>query len=135
MACPKSWNSLPQDLRVPGITQGEFRNKLKTVLFEEMLAGSEAISLILLNNFLLSVFHLGHSFCYCCALGLDLYREHIKPLCGDNNNAMIPTWNIGGGGGLALRRGGGGLASTTQGGIDAPVSQISLNSFALFCSS
>ena len=39
VACPKSWNSLPQDLRVPGITQGEFRNKLKTVLFEEMLAG------------------------------------------------------------------------------------------------
>ena len=55
MACPKSWNSLPQDLRVPGITQGEFRNKLKTVLFEEMLsacqAGSEAISLIPLSNF------------------------------------------------------------------------------------
>ena len=38
VACPKSWNSLPRDLRVPGITQGEFRNKLKTVLFEEMLA-------------------------------------------------------------------------------------------------
>ena len=38
MACPKSWNSLPQDLCVLGITQGEFRNKLKTVLFEEMLA-------------------------------------------------------------------------------------------------
>ena len=34
----KSWNSLPQDLRVPGIPQGKFRNKLKTVLFEEMLA-------------------------------------------------------------------------------------------------
>ena len=39
VACPKSWNSLPQDLRVPGITQGEFRNRLKTVLFEEMLSG------------------------------------------------------------------------------------------------
>ena len=39
VACPKSWNSLPQDLRVPGITLGEFRNKLKTVLFKEMLAG------------------------------------------------------------------------------------------------
>ena len=38
VACPKSWNSLPQDLRVPSITQGEFRNKLKTVLFKEMLA-------------------------------------------------------------------------------------------------
>ena len=39
VACSKSWNSLPQDLRVPGITQGEFRNRLKTVLFEEMLLG------------------------------------------------------------------------------------------------
>ena len=39
VACPRSWNSLPQDLRVPAITQGEFRNKLKTVLFREMLAG------------------------------------------------------------------------------------------------
>ena len=38
VACPKSWNSLPPDLRVPGITLGEFRN-LKTVLFEEMLSG------------------------------------------------------------------------------------------------
>ena len=39
VACPKSWNSFPQDLRVPGITQGEFRNRLRTVLFEEMLSG------------------------------------------------------------------------------------------------
>ena len=51
VACSKSWNSLPQDIRVPGITQGEFRNKLKTVMFKEMLAGSETISLILLSNF------------------------------------------------------------------------------------
>ena len=47
VACPKSWNSLPQDLRVPGITQGEFRNKLRTVLFEEMLAGRPALRLFL----------------------------------------------------------------------------------------
>ena len=39
VACSKSWNSLPQDLRVPSITQGKFRNMLKTVLFEEMLSG------------------------------------------------------------------------------------------------
>ena len=39
VACPKSWNSLPQDLCVPGINQGEFRNRLKSVLFEEMLSG------------------------------------------------------------------------------------------------
>ena len=55
VACPKSWNSLPQDFRVPGIIQGEFKNRLKTVLFEEMLSdrplGSETISLILLSNF------------------------------------------------------------------------------------
>ena len=39
VASSKSWNSLPRDLRVPGITQSEFRNRLKTVLFEEMLSG------------------------------------------------------------------------------------------------
>ena len=39
VACPKSWNSLPQDLRVPGITQGEFRKQVeKLFLFEEMLS-------------------------------------------------------------------------------------------------
>ena len=38
VASPKSWNSLPQDLGVPGITQGEFRNRFKTVLFDEILS-------------------------------------------------------------------------------------------------
>ena len=37
VSCPASWNSLPPDIRAPGISLVTFKKKLKTFLFSHML--------------------------------------------------------------------------------------------------
>ena len=39
-SCPSSWNSLPSDLRVLGLSLAVLKKKLKTVLFSRMLSSN-----------------------------------------------------------------------------------------------
>ena len=39
VSCPSAWNSLPDDLRLPGLSLPVFKKGLKTALFRIMLAG------------------------------------------------------------------------------------------------
>ena len=103
VSCPSAWNSLPDDLRLPGLSLPVFKKGLKTALFRIMLAGRWILISFAILFYFNSVLCLNMT-CFrtvnyvwlyimlaATAMLWDSCWEHVKHCNNNNNNNIIQS--------------------------------------------